>query len=83
MSNTLVEPSIWSLAKWALAKDGGVLDSTDVRADRPKDTSGHSAAPQTTGRKDSLAVAGSLSQAQIRIFTIYGPGRQLVKGRDP
>ena len=41
-------------------KDGGMLDSTNVRADRPKNTNGHSVTPQTTGRTDWLAVAGGL-----------------------
>ena len=41
-------------------KNVGVLDTTDVTSGRPKTTSGHSAAAQTTDRKDLLAVAGSL-----------------------
>ena len=41
-------------------KDGDALDSADVRADRPKNTSGNFSAQQTTGRKNSLAVVGSL-----------------------
>ena len=49
-------------------KDGGVLDSTNVRADRPKDTSGHKVVPQTMGRKDLLAVAGNLPREQTRIL---------------
>ena len=51
-------------------KDGDVLENADVRADRPKCTSDHSAAPQTTDRRDSLAVAGSLPKRQTRFFTI-------------
>ena len=49
-------------------KDGDVLDSTDVKATRPKNTNCHPAAPKTSDRKDSLAVAGSLPRQQTKIF---------------
>ena len=60
--------NVWSLANGAHGKNVNVLDSTDVRAHRPKNASGHSAAPQTTDRKDLLAVAGSFPRGQTRIF---------------
>ena len=75
MRSTLVGPPMAESlvsSQWGSGKNGDELDSTDVRADRPRNTSGHSAALQTTGRKDSLAMAGSLPRWQT------SPGRQLV-----
>ena len=49
-------------------KNIDVLDSSDLNADRSKNTNGHSAALQTTSKGDSLAVAGKLPRGQTRIF---------------
>ena len=71
MRSTLVGPPMAESlvpGQQGSGKNGDVLDSTDVTADRPKNTSGHSAAPQTKGRKDSLAAAGTLPRGQTRIF---------------